>query len=86
MANRLLAEDCAQVELETRLDEHHLVVLVRYKGRLPALSTRRPSPEEVIEDPDGMARLAGYLVYRLADSVRTRKDGERAELRLVFRD
>ena len=86
MTNELLAEDCETVEIETRLDEHNLTVVVRYKGRLPELSTRRPGADEMIEDPDAMLRMAGYLVHRLADSVRTRADAEQVELRMIFRD
>lgn len=86
MTSDLLAKDCEAVELETLRDEHNLTVLVRYKGQLPELATRRPSAEEMIEDPNGMLRMAGYLVHRLAEKVRIRRDGKWAELRLIFRD
>lgn len=86
MANELLSDDCGTIELETRLDEHNLTVFVRYKGVLPELTNRRPSPDDMIDNPDGPLQMAGYLVYRLADHVRTRMDRDRAELRLTFRD
>lgn len=86
MTSQLLAEDYEAVELETRLDEHNLTVLIRYKGQLPELATRRPTPSEMIEDPEAMLRMAGYLIHRLADKVRTRQEGDWAELRLTFRD
>ncbi|MBI1621780.1 solute carrier family 23 protein [Aquamicrobium zhengzhouense] len=86
MDNALLAPDAKTVELETRLDEHNLAIIMRYQGVLPEISNRRPSPEEMIEDEHAPQRMAGYLIHRLADQVRTRKDGEHAELRLTFRD
>ena len=85
-ANDLIAPDCERIELETLLDEHNLTVFIRYAGKLPELTNRRPSPEEMIEHENGPLRMAGYLVQRLADGVRTRMDGNGAEIRLVFRD
>lgn len=86
MDNHLISDDCKTIDIETTHDEHNLLVLVRYKGQLPELTNRRPSPDEMIEDEAGPLRMAGYLVYRLADNVRTRMAGDQAELRLLFRD
>ncbi|SFJ63739.1 solute carrier family 23 protein [Aerobium aerolatum] len=86
MDNHLLSPDCTSVELETNLDEHNLTIIIRYDGLPPDISLRRPSPEEMLEDEDAPRRMAGYLIRRLADHVRTRRDGGRAELRLTFRD
>ena len=41
---------------------------------------------QLIEDEDAPRRLAGYLINRLADGVRTRTQGRQTELRLSFRD
>lgn len=86
MDNHMLADDCETVEIETKLDEHNLTIFVRYKGKLPELSNRRPSAEEMIEDVDAPRHMAGYLINRLADGVRTRTVGNQAELRLTFKD
>lgn len=86
MDNNLISPDCSFVELETNLDEHNLTITVRYEGMPPEISTRRPTPEEMLADDDAPRHMAGYLIRRLADNVRTRKDGKHAELRLGFRD
>jgi len=48
--------------------------------------THRPTHEEMLNDENAVMQMAGYLLYRLADKVRTRHDGERCELRLIFND
>jgi len=82
----LIAADCQAIELETQLDEYNLTIFVRYRGTLPVLASRPPSHEEMVDDDQAPQRLAGYLINRLADSVRTRTAGRQAELRLSFKD
>jgi xanthine/uracil permease len=86
MDNHLLADDCETIEIESSLDEHNLTIFVRYRGKLPELSGRRPTAEEMIDDDEAPRHMAGYLINRLADGVRTRMAGKQAELRLTFKD
>lgn len=84
--SNLLTPDCKEIELETQLDEYNLAIFIRYRGKPPILANRPPTHDELIEDEEAAGRLAGYLINRLADSVRTRQMGNQAELRLVFKD
>lgn len=84
--NGLLHPDCKKIEIETQLDEFNLIIDIRYQGVAPDLSSRLPTPEEMIDDPEAPQHMAGYLINRLADSVRTRISGAQAELRLTFKD
>jgi hypothetical protein len=72
----------AKQALELRL----LKKVCRYRGELPELSGRRPTAEEMIDDDAAPRHMAGYLINRLADGVRTRMAGKQAELRLTFKD
>lgn len=84
--NALLDPEGREIELETSHDEFNLDIHIRYRGRAPELSGRPPGADELIEDEDAPRRLAGYLINRLADGVRTRTQGRQTELRLSFRD
>ena len=61
-------------------------MVLSYRGNLLSLMTHRPTHEEMLNDENAVMQMAGYLLYRLADKVRTRHDGERCELRLIFND
>nr|WP_158747760.1 solute carrier family 23 protein [Acidisphaera sp. L21] len=54
-----------------------------YGTKLP-LSKTRPTKAELLADDDAAARMAGYLLGRLASRVTSRESGGVAELHLVF--
>lgn len=55
------------VSLEARHDDVNLDISVVYAGQPMMFPTRAPTPEELLEDPDGMARMSGWLVRHLAN-------------------
>ncbi|MCX7106706.1 MAG: xanthine/uracil permease [Methylococcales bacterium] len=75
-----------KIQLETLFNEYTFTVVLSYRGNLLSLMTHRPTHEEMLNDENAVMQMAGYLLYRLADKVRTRHDGERCELRLIFND
>ena len=73
---------------ETRLtlgfNELALDARITWHGHPLPLSTVRPTKEELLMDEDAPARLAGYMITRLASQVRSRHINGVAELHLVF--
>ncbi|HWO99350.1 MAG TPA: solute carrier family 23 protein [Methylococcus sp.] len=80
-------EGKGEIEVETVFDEFTFSVIARYRGDSIPLSTQPPSHEELLDEDTGVVRMAGYLLHRLADRVRSRElaDGM-VELRLTFTD
>lgn len=73
------------VEIETLVDEFTFSVIARYRGESIPVSTRAPSHEELLESDTGIVQMAGYLLYKLADRVRSRELSKgMAEFRLTF--
>jgi NCS2 family nucleobase:cation symporter-2 len=65
------------VVVEARFDEFNLDVKISYRGTPLELPDERPSDREIIESESGHLRLAGFLLRRNADRVRTStRDGE----------
>ena len=75
-----------KIELETIFNEYTFTVILYYKGKALPISTHAPSHEAMLTDDDAVTQMAGYMLHRLADQVRSRHDGERCELRLLFND
>jgi xanthine permease XanP len=64
--------------IEARFDEFNLDVKITYKGEALEFPDQRPSDREIIETEAGYRRLAGFLLRRNADRIRTSiKDGAR---------
>ncbi|QJD29954.1 solute carrier family 23 protein [Methylococcus geothermalis] len=73
------------VEVETLVDEFTFTVIARYRGEAIPVSTHAPSHEELLESDTGILQMAGYLLYKLADRVRSRELSKgMAEFRLTF--
>ncbi|MDO9105886.1 MAG: solute carrier family 23 protein [Methylovulum sp.] len=75
-----------KIELETIFNEYTFTVILSYSGTVLPLTTHPPSHEAMLTDDSAVMQMAGYMLHRLADQVRTRHDGERCELRLIFND
>ncbi|MDD2767112.1 MAG: solute carrier family 23 protein [Methylococcus sp.] len=75
------------VEVETVVDEFTFVVIARYRGASIPVATHAPTHEEMLESDTGIVQMAGYLLYKLADRVRSRELSKGvAEFRLTFVD
>lgn len=85
----LLDESAAQddiIQLQTVFNEYTFTVILTYQGALLSVATHPPSHEDMLADENAVLQMAGYLLHRLADRVRTRRDGDYCELRLQFND
>jgi xanthine permease XanP len=64
------------ITVEARFDEFNLDVKISYRGTPLELPEQRPSGHDIMETESGYRQLAGFLLRRNADRVRTSaKDG-----------
>lgn len=54
------------IRLEARHDELNFDLRILYTGQPIVFPDRAPSPEELMNEPDGVSRMAGWLVRHLA--------------------
>lgn len=80
-AARDLAE--GDMRLEARHDELNLDLSIVYSGAPMVIPDHAPTPEELLNDPDGISRMAGWLIRNLASraTVFTRKGQQGVMLR-----
>jgi hypothetical protein len=57
---------------------------LRYEGSLPEIGRKALSPEEALSGGISTASMAGLLLSRLSDRVRTKSSGRTCELDLHF--
>ena len=88
--NQLLetvVENCwrdGPLKLEASFDEFNLDIRLSYTGESLAFPEHRPTDDEIIETEDGARRLAGFLLRRNADRVRSENRGGRAQVLFHF--
>ena len=70
--------------VEARFDEFNLDVKITYRGTPLELPDERPTDREIIETEAGHLRLAGFLLRRNADRVRTSVQNGESVLQFHF--
>ncbi|WP_319578074.1 solute carrier family 23 protein [uncultured Methanospirillum sp.] len=65
-------------------DELKIDIPVSYTGKELILTDKRPTPQEIMKDPDGFSRLSGYMVQRYADRVTNQNLGDKWVITLHF--
>jgi xanthine permease XanP len=64
------------MKLDATFDEFNLDMALSYTGKIFEATDTRPSSEEILESPEGLRRLSGFLLRRYANRVSTsRRDG-----------
>jgi xanthine/uracil permease len=67
--------------LEAHHDELNFDLRILYSGQPMVFPDRAPSPEELMDDPDGVSRMAGWLVRHLAHQAQPfMRDGKQGVL------
>jgi xanthine permease XanP len=82
-----IAEHCnaeGPITIEASFDEFNLDVRLTYQGDPLTLEESRPSVDEIVDSEEGMRRLAGFLLKRNADSVRTYSTGNKSVIEFRF--
>lgn len=72
------------ISLEATHDDISLNIAILYSGQPMIIPERAPTPEELLEDPDGIARMSGWLVKKLADHVKPFARGDQQGVMLRF--
>lgn len=72
------------ITVEAMFDEYNLDIRLTYDGELLSLGAEAPSHDEIVSAPDGLLRLAGYLVRGNADRVQAAVRGGHSVLVLHF--
>ncbi|SMH62417.1 uracil-xanthine permease family protein [Azospirillum agricola] len=72
------------LELQTRFDEFTFSVTLTYAGLPLTMERTRPTEDEILEDEDGMRRLASYMIGRVANRMTSSVRDGRCEVVLTF--
>jgi xanthine permease XanP len=72
------------LQLQASFDEFNLDVRLSYEGVALAFPQTRPSFDEIQDAEDGTRLLAGFLIRRNADSIRTEQQGALAVVTFHF--
>lgn len=72
------------VILEARHDDVNLDIRITYKGQPMVFPDKAPTTDELMHDPDGVSRMAGWLLRHLADRASTFVDGDQQGVMLRF--
>ena len=70
--------------LEARHDDVNLDVRIIYKGQPMVFPDKAPTADELMNDDDGVSRMAGWLVRHLADRAAAFVDGDQQGVTLRF--
>jgi xanthine permease XanP len=73
-----------KITIEASFDEYRLDIGLRYRGAALVFPTKRPTLAEIQESEEGAALLAGFLLRRNADKVRSEQQGPDARVWFNF--
>jgi NCS2 family nucleobase:cation symporter-2 len=72
------------ITVTARFDELSLDLLVHYRGSVMVIDAHPPSPDAMLEDPDRVRQLIGYLIRQYSDRAECVQQGDVAEAHLHF--
>jgi xanthine permease XanP len=70
--------------LEARHDEVNLDIRILYKGQAMVFPDKAPTADELMNDADGVSRMAGWLVRHLSDRAAVFVEGDKCGVTLRF--
>ncbi|WP_341990945.1 solute carrier family 23 protein [Azorhizobium sp. AG788] len=70
LARGFVDPDRPEIEVTTRYNDIVFDIMLRYDGKAPPLARRPPTAEELLEDPDRVDQLTGYLLSQLSPDLR----------------
>lgn len=65
-------------------NELYLFTTFRYSGRPVAVPERAPTAEELMNDPDGVSQMSGWIIKKLSDQATVASKDKVQEVRLAF--
>ena len=85
-SNELL-EGHPEVNFTARFFEAGCSLRVKYQGQGFKIVNKPPSPERLLDDPDALTEMAGFLVHKIADGITVSKSrGNITAITLTFND
>jgi NCS2 family nucleobase:cation symporter-2 len=72
------------ITIEASFDEFNLDIRLSYEGDPLTMEESMPSVDEITDSDEGMRRLAGFLLKRNADEVRTSGTGKKSTIQFRF--
>jgi xanthine permease XanP len=72
------------IEVSASFDEFNLDVRASYEGQPLEFPERRPSNREIVESEDGARLLAGFMLRRCADKLRSQSQDGRTSVFLHY--
>ncbi|MGE5543546.1 MAG: uracil-xanthine permease family protein [Bacillota bacterium] len=72
------------ITIEARFDEFNLDLAMEYQGTALELCDERPDANELMENEDAMARLAGYMIKNMADRSKVIVNDSTCQLQVHF--
>ena len=70
--------------LEVSFDELKIQARVSYPGQAMEFPPHPPHHEDVVQDPSAQAALAGFLVRRYVDAIKSSRQGDQVRIMLEF--
>lgn len=70
--------------LEARHDDVNLDIRILYKGQAMVFPDKAPTADELMNDADGVSRMAGWLVRHLSDRAAVFVEGDQSGVTLRF--
>jgi NCS2 family nucleobase:cation symporter-2 len=77
-----LAQEPLQVSVT--FDEFNLDVDITYKGLPMTFPDKRPSEEEILESPENLIKLSGFIIRMNADKVESETKGDICRIKLHY--
>ncbi len=65
-------------------DEFHLFIDITYRGPAPDIPARAPTPDELLDDPDGVLKLAAHMLKQNVDRIRIFEKEKQTRVRFEF--
>lgn len=75
-----------RIFISARFDEYSCTLMASYQGEGFELADHPPTPEQMMENPEAVSNMAGYLIRRLADNVKLQCTGGEIKVLMHFND
>ena len=72
------------IDCTIEYNELFLNLTFAYRGEPMVLPETRPEPDDLLEHPDGVMRMSGWIIKKLSDETTVASEGERQQVKMAF--
>lgn len=72
------------IDCTIEYNELFLNLTFAYRGEPMVLPETRPEPDELLEHPDGVMRMSGWIIKKLSDETTVASEGGRQQVKMAF--